>query len=351
MPVLPMPMIIAFLLFAFLAQRILKRETHVTLLALIAACATLSAIIALVQYYGVTAIRPLQPVLATMIPPLAWLAFIQAARGDAKPQDFLLHSSGVVLAILLLLLQPQLLDLLIPILFAGYGVAMMLRLVRGEDSLPHSRLESGTMPLLAWRIFAASLIASAATDVFIAYSLAAGQKGVLLWLPSLFSSLILLCLGVLSLSHAIESRHDDEGGDGNPSLEDAERDQSIIAKLDEYVQTHKPFLDPDLTLSRLSRKLLVPAKQLSTAINRSKGENVSRYVNRQRIEEVCRRLSEGQSVTAAMLDSGFNTKSNFNREFLRVKGASPSKWLNDHKDSLNGSEEAPISVIQAITER
>ena len=32
-------------------------------------------------------------------------------------------------------------------------------------------------------------------------------------------------------------------------------------------------------------------------------------------------------MTEAMLASGFNTKSNFNREFLRVKGESPSKWL------------------------
>jgi AraC-like DNA-binding protein len=28
-----------------------------------------------------------------------------------------------------------------------------------------------------------------------------------------------------------------------------------------------------------------------------------------------------------MLSSGFNTKSNFNREFLRVAGVSPSEWL------------------------
>jgi AraC-like DNA-binding protein len=28
-----------------------------------------------------------------------------------------------------------------------------------------------------------------------------------------------------------------------------------------------------------------------------------------------------------MLESGFNTKSNFNREFLRVVGKSPSEWL------------------------
>ncbi len=327
MPVLPIPMIIALLLFAFLAHRILTRETHATLLALIAACAVQSAIVALVQYYGVTSIRPLQPLLAALIPPIAWLAFSQAARGDAKPGDLPLHSVGFVVALLLLLLQPQLLDVLIPFLFAGYGAAMMLRLGRGEDSLPHSRLESGTMPLLAWRIIAVSLIASAASDVFIAYYLATGEKGVLLWVPSVFSSLTLLSLGALSLSHAIESRHDEGGEDNSLSPEDTERDQSIVTKLDEYVQTQKPFLDPDLTLARLSRRLLVPAKQLSTAINRVKGENLSRYINRHRIDHACGMIFGGKSVTDAMLSSGFNTKSNFNREFLRVKGNSPSKWL------------------------
>jgi AraC-like DNA-binding protein len=84
-------------------------------------------------------------------------------------------------------------------------------------------------------------------------------------------------------------------------------------------------------LARLARKLIVPAKQLSAAINRTKGENVSRYINRQRIEEACRLLSTGQSITVAMLDSGFNTKSNFNREFLRVKGSNPSTWLQAGK--------------------
>jgi AraC-like DNA-binding protein len=238
-----------------------------------------------------------------------------------------MHSAGFVLALLLLLLQPQLLDVWIPLLFAGYGVAMMLRLVRGEDSLPHSRLESGTMPLLAWRIIAVSLIASAVSDVFIAYNLAVGENGVLLWVPSVFSSLILLSLGAVSLSHAIESRHDEGGEDSSLSKEDIEKDQSIVTKLDEYVQTQKPFLDPDLTLARLSRKLLIPAKQLSTAINRVKGENLSRYINRHRIDHACEMILGRKSVTDAMLSSGFNTKSNFNREFLRVKGESPSKWL------------------------
>ncbi|MDO7630564.1 MAG: helix-turn-helix domain-containing protein, partial [Loktanella sp.] len=57
------------------------------------------------------------------------------------------------------------------------------------------------------------------------------------------------------------------------------------------------------------------------------GENVSRYINAARINEAKAVLSSGENVTSAMLSSGFNTKSNFNREFLRVAGVSPSEWL------------------------
>jgi AraC-like DNA-binding protein len=244
----------------------------------------------------------------------------------------------------------MLLDVLIPVSFSGYGAAMLLRLGQGEDSLPHSRLQGGATPLLAWRIIAVSLIASAGCDVLIAYNLAMGQNAMLHWVPSLVSSLSLLSLGALGLSHAIESQRDDPADDGTPSQADLDRDQAIIANLDDYVRSQRPFVDPDLTLARLARKLVVPAKQLSAAINRIKGENVSRYINRQRIEDACRRLLEGQSVTSAMLDSGFNTKSNFNREFLRVKGASPSKWLQDQRSLLKGPQEPPKSVILQITE-
>jgi AraC-like DNA-binding protein len=327
MPVLPIPLIIALVLFAFLAHRMATRETHATLLALIAVCSLQGVIVSLVQYYGVTGLRPLQPLLASVIPAVAWLAFRQAAGGATGQRDIVIHSAGFVLALLCLLLQPLLLDILIPALFAGYGVAMLLRLGRGEDSLPHSRLESGAMSVLAWRIVAIALIASAVSDVVIAYYLSRGETGVLLWVPSVVSSLTLLCLGALSLSHAIEGKRDDQAEEPNVSPEDSERHQSVIARLDDYVETQKSFLDPDLTLARLSRKLGIPAKQLSSAINRVKGENVSRYINRHRIDHAARLIGQGKSVTEAMLASGFNTKSNFNREFVRVKGESPSKWL------------------------
>jgi AraC-like DNA-binding protein len=336
MPVLPIPMIISLLLFGFLLKRISSRETHFTILALIGICATQAVIIALVHYYGLTALRPLQAILATAIPPIAWAAFVNAAGGDIRINKMLWHGAGVVLAILCLVFNPFLLDGLIPLSFTAYGIAMLRHMWRGEDSLLHSRLESGSKALLAWRILAISLIASAVCDVLIAYGMATGVKEVMLWLPSIVSSLSLLSLGVLSLTHAVESRreHDTE----TLSHEDASRDQAIITALDQYLAQHKPYLDPDLTLSRLARKLVVPAKQLSSAINRVKSENVSRFINRHRIAHACTLMTAGKSVTVAMFDSGFNTKSNFNREFQRILRVAPSQWLKEKQlaKPLNG---------------
>ena len=331
MPVLPVPLIIALLLLGFLVLRIARDETHISLLALIAVCAVQAAIIALVQYYGVAHLRPVQPLLATVIPPIAWFAFERASGGQASARAsawaMALHAIGPILGLFCLIVNPMFLDALIPLSFTCYGVAMLTRLWAGEDSLPHSLLDGGGASLMAWRIVALALIASAGCDVLIAYGLAHGQSGVLGWIPSVVSSLSLLSLGALSLTNAVEARREALGDDATPNAGELERDQAIVARLDEYVKSQKPYLDPDLTLARLSRKLIVPAKQLSSAINRVKGENVSRYVNRKRIEHACTLLERGASVTTAMLDSGFNTKSNFNREFLRTRKLAPRDWV------------------------
>jgi AraC-like DNA-binding protein len=332
LPVLPIPMIIALLLFGFLTHRLVTGETHVSILALMAACATQGAIIALVQHYGVTALRPVQALMAMTIPPLAWAAFRNAAGGDIRLKTMLWHTGGLGLAIFCLAFNPFLLDLLIPASFAAYGIVMLFHLRRGEDSLLHSRLESGSRAVLAWRILGVSLIASAFCDLAIAYGMAQGGPSAVLWIPSLVSSLSLLSLGVLSLSNAIESRRELETD--VVSEEDVMRDQSIIKKLDKYLSEQRPYLDPDLTLARLARKLVIPAKQLSAAINRTKNENVSRLINRFRIEHACKLMTDGKNVTTAMFESGFNTKSNFNREFLRIKNMPPSKWQADRNSQF-----------------
>jgi AraC-like DNA-binding protein len=90
--------------------------------------------------------------------------------------------------------------------------------------------------------------------------------------------------------------------------------------------TDRPYLDPGLTLVRLARRLHLPEKRLSAAVNRATGGNVSRHINGWRVRHACDLLDQGRSVTEAMLSSGFNTKSNFNREFSRVTAMTPSAW-------------------------
>lgn len=330
MPVLPIPMIIALLLSGFVLHRWMTRETHPVLLFLIGCCAVQCAIISAVQYYGLTSLRVVQPIFATVIPAVAWLAFQQASVGSVRLRDVYFHAAGPVIALICLVAYPEALDLLIPVFFASYGLAIAFALSRGEDSLPHSRLENGNMSLVVWRVLAAALIASAGTDVFIAICLASGNEQVLLWLPSLFSSVTLLVLGALGLSHSIESQSNVPDVTEGYSEQEERRDDTIIEKLDFYVEANKPYLDPDLTLARLARKLLVPEKQLSSAINKRKGENVSRFINKHRVQHACTMMLEGKSVTEAMFASGFNTKSNFNREFLRVHDVSPRFWLKSN---------------------
>jgi AraC-like DNA-binding protein len=331
MPVLPVPMVIALVLAAFLAQRWARGETHGTLLALIGICSAQAALIALVQHYGVAALRPVQPLMATVIPPVAWFAFQRAAGGAPQLRANAPHLAGPLAALACLAVQPALLDVLIPPSFTAYGAAMLIRLANGEESLPHSRLDAGSGSVMAWRVVALALIGSALSDVLIAWGLAQGPDApaarFVVWVPSLVSSLSLLALGSLSLTAAIESRHEPAIIEALPSPDEMERDAALLARLDTHLAIRKPHLDPDLTLARLARQLGVPAKQLSAAINRGRRENVSRVINRLRIEEACGLLKAGASVTEAMLASGFNTKSNFNREFTRVTGKSPSAWL------------------------
>ena len=116
---------------------------------------------------------------------------------------------------------------------------------------------------------------------------------------------MLLTVGVLALSQGL-ANDGPERTEGN-SLEmpvrnvDPVADAEMVTRLERLLTEQKLYLDPDLTLGRLSRRMGVPAKQLSAAINRSTGANVSRYVNGFRVENACERLMAGEAVTIAML--------------------------------------------------
>jgi AraC-like DNA-binding protein len=281
---------------------------------------------ALVGGYGVTSIRPVLPVTASLIPPLAWITFRAALFRAPTLREAAPHCIAPVFVLFCRIFAPDTIDAVIALVFAGYGGAILLRLREAGD-LPLARLEAGGLPALLWRGLGWALIASALGDLLIAAAFLTGRPDWANTLIGILPAITLLVLGLLSAMNSAVGDAEEERGDPLPlAAESAAVDSEIVARLDDFLAREKAHLDPNLSLARLSRRLHLPEKRLSAAVNRVTGGNVSRHVNGWRIRHACALIHGGASVTTAMLDSGFNTKSNFNREFLRVTGVSPSKW-------------------------
>lgn len=108
-------------------------------------------------------------------------------------------------------------------------------------------------------------------------------------------------------------------------------DAQILQTLNQLLIEQRLYADTDLNLQKLARKAGVPVRIVSRAINTHAEKNVSQWINSARVDAVCELLSDKTiSVTQAMNDAGFLTKSNFYREFKRIKGCSPSQWRQEH---------------------
>ena len=327
MLVLPVPMVTALVL-GFMVLRMLAGEKRPLAIAVfLSACALQGLIVALVQYYGVAFFQPVQPVTASIVPVCGWLAFRSSFIEPIRPARDFIHMAAPAFTLFCVFFAPVTVDAIIPLVFLAYGARILLALKAGGDALPLARLEAGRQPQWLWAGIAASLVLSAISDTLIAYAIAAGAPSLKPLIVSIFTSAALLAAGLLSLSPNAFGEGDQKETPRAKPPETTEADTEIMARLDALLASETVYLDPALTLSRLARRLKMPAKTLSTAVNRATGDNVSRYINRYRIIHACDRLKAGDNVTAAMLASGFNTKSNFNREFARVTGKSPTAWL------------------------
>ncbi|MDE0698737.1 MAG: helix-turn-helix domain-containing protein [Boseongicola sp.] len=308
MPSLPITLFAALVLaFLFLRMAVTGRA-HTPLAWVLGLCAMQATVISLAQHYGVPGARMVQPVTATLVPSAAWLAF-QAARERYPSRRDFIHSLGSLVAVSALLVLPAALDVVIPLLFAGYGAAILWNARGQQDAFLNTTLEAGGTAVRLWQIIGIALVASAFSDVLIVAALVAGAGHLKPWIISLYSVGNLLLIGGLSLSRGLATLDPAPATPESDPVQEA-GDAEIMARLEMLMDKDRLYLDPDLTLGRLARRLCLPAKQLSAAINRSTGENVSRYVNRARVAEAQRALKAGQSVTQSMFSAGFQTKSN-----------------------------------------
>lgn len=330
----PLPFVVTLLLVIVLIQmkrrQDLWRGQNRFFTLLIAAYALQSVLIGIRWGYDITAIMPFQAVLATLIASLCWVSFsgLVLQQTQTSPYWNALHLLPALLVMGLLIFWREPVGPVIVVTFLGYGMALLWIARDGPDALVLSSLDGVILSYRSLMITAVALIASALSDVIINLDLT--------WFGGTHSPLIIAFGNVLALlilggaASVASSGHEGIDPAGEPVTTPAEvtgEDAAIAARVDELMQTRRLFQDTELNLGRLARKLNVPARRVSVAINKIHRMSVSQYVNDYRVREACRLLKgSDEPVTRIMFDAGFLTKSNFNREFLRVTGQNPTAW-------------------------
>lgn len=104
----------------------------------------------------------------------------------------------------------------------------------------------------------------------------------------------------------------------------------IIDTLMEAMQKDKLFLDPELSIRKLTQHTDLAERDISAALNQQLKKNFYAFVNEFRVEEVKKRLKDPQHEHLKLLsiafDAGFNSKATFNRIFKEYTGESPKAY-------------------------
>ncbi len=111
---------------------------------------------------------------------------------------------------------------------------------------------------------------------------------------------------------------------------DSEKQLSMALAISNYMQDRKPYVDVDLTMPQLAAMLNISNNDLSHILNNHFQENFYTYINRHRIEESKRIMSDSTrsnlSIEGIAIESGFRSKSTFYKWFKQLNGLSPNEY-------------------------
>ena len=106
--------------------------------------------------------------------------------------------------------------------------------------------------------------------------------------------------------------------------------QNISHKLKDILENEKLYLDPDITASKVAKKIPVSTHTLSYIINEELEDSFYDLINRMRIHDAKLKLKNKTlahlSIEGIGKESGFKSKSSFYRAFKKFTGKTPSEF-------------------------
>ncbi|MDY8135597.1 helix-turn-helix domain-containing protein [Aquimarina sp. 2201CG5-10] len=155
------------------------------------------------------------------------------------------------------------------------------------------------------------------------------------YLPVIFCATALFSLYYITIGSLIQININNVISarfENNKSKEELEE---ILKNIETYLVENKLYLNPEMNLKTFSKKINLPERTISRAINRIKKKNFTNYINTYRIEEFKHLLTDKEykkySISAIADEVGFNSRASFYKNFKDIVGVSPS----DYVKSLN----------------
>ncbi|HOK50392.1 MAG TPA: AraC family transcriptional regulator [Bacteroidales bacterium] len=123
-----------------------------------------------------------------------------------------------------------------------------------------------------------------------------------------------------------------------------ERIREIGAKLHWVMEEEKAYLDPQLNLQALAKKVGISTSMLSHILNVYFNTNFCDFVNRYRVRSVIEKLQDPYynrfNIVILAYESGFNSKASFHRIFKNFTGKTPTEYKKVLEERLSLIEAA-----------
>jgi len=119
------------------------------------------------------------------------------------------------------------------------------------------------------------------------------------------------------------------------------KDVMVLDDFRHQIMVEQWYLDPNLKLQKLARKLEIPPKNLSELINQAEGVNFNEFVNRLRIEHAQSIMATNPVLSNDEVadSSGFNSRSVFYTKFKYFTGVTPTEFKkNTEHIEVTGSK-------------
>jgi AraC-like DNA-binding protein len=111
---------------------------------------------------------------------------------------------------------------------------------------------------------------------------------------------------------------------------DPKRAEEYTERLFQAMESEKPYLNPELSLSSLSKEMGIKRHYISQILNLQLKKSFWDFINEYRIREAQNLLSDPEKQELSMLqvafEVGFNSASSFSRAFKRHTGTTPTKY-------------------------